>query len=164
MNDELPHIVVANEAKQFNGATGTALEGQVRSRLSARRAVAIFFSAILLIQALVTLLPIASEWYLVQASIVSRTMPKWAYVLTFLAGLQFVYSYLLNRIPDWSSLRVTSWVLVGYCCAFVLVASGLIAGGRGGTLSALLQITESLRPRAVVWTLALTCINGLIAT
>ncbi len=139
-----------------------SIDAQTQEKLNARKFVAVFFAVVLIGFAVISLLPAVLFWNELQQQVDTPPLPRWMYLSAFGVVLHVFYGLFLYLIPDWSTLRVTSWFLLTSCCCYALLASGMAVGGSGGVIPRFLQLPDSLRLKGVVWLLALTCLHSLL--
>jgi hypothetical protein len=102
--------------------------------------------------ALFQTLPILRHIDLVQA-------PNWARLVALLVVMQLVAAIQLASLPDWSTTRVTMFLLAGVATLYGLVLGMLMVTPQGGTL---IWDLNDVRDKAPLWCVASLLLLGLL--
>ncbi len=130
---------------------------------SDRRVLARFFAFTVCMVALINLLPAFIDGYTWYHAVETTILPRWIYLLVFVAAVHVIYAVLLFQIPDWSTLRAVSIALLGIAFVFGLFSTSLLFEGGGGIVTNFLGLSYSIVQRAVIWCVAMLCLSTLMS-
>ena len=130
---------------------------------SDRRVLARFFAFTVCMVAMINLLPAFIDGYAWYQAIETTILPRWIYLLVFVAAVHVIYAVLLFQIPDWSTLRAVSIALLGIAFVFGLFSTSLLFEGGGGIITNFLGLSYSIVQRAVIWCVAMLCLSTLMS-
>lgn len=130
---------------------------------SDRRVLARFFAFTVCMVAMINLLPAFIDAYSWYHAIETTILPRWIYLLVFVAAVHVIYAVLLFQIPDWSTLRAVSIALLGIAFVFGLFSTSLLFEGGGGIITNFLGLSYSIVQRAVIWCVAMLCLSTLMS-
>jgi hypothetical protein len=97
-------------------------------------------------------------------SVESTGIPRWAWILFLLGGIQIGYAVYLCQLPDWASVWVVSIVTLGLATAYaMLLGILLLSDGQSQVLRALELTTRSTGHQATGWCVIMLSITILLA-
>ncbi len=158
----------APSAFELHDSEEVALEAQswqerVLLSNSDRRVLARFFAYTVCMVAMINLLPAFIDGYTWYHAVETTILPRWIYLLVFVAAVHVIYAVLLFQIPDWSTLRAVSIALLGIAFVFGLFSTSLLFEGGGGIITNFLGLSYSIVQRAVIWCVAMLCLSTLMS-
>lgn len=151
------------EAANASGGTRDPLRRRAALNLSGRRRVARYFAIALVFSAAISSIPAVIECVRWNSAVNPPLLARWIYLLFFFSFLQIAYACLLVLLPDWSTLRVTSWFLLVCCCCQACLVSVLALAGPQGWWTGWLQLSPLLRWKGVLWILAVVCLDAILS-
>ena len=122
-----------------------------RDRILLSKIAAVF----IIVVGLINLVPGIYHWYLWAQEPLASELPRWIYMLIFLAVIHLLYAVFVLQVPDWSALRAVSVVmlLVAAVCGFISV--GIVLGGASSPTVRFLGIHYSMLNSAIIWCVAM---------
>ena len=89
---------------------------------------------------------------------------RWIQVLLFITGIQIAYALYLVQLPDWSSVRVVSLVLMLVTAAYAMVLGVAIMSKEQSHIVRALDLIGRLQGgKALSWCFLMLCLTGSVA-
>ena len=88
---------------------------------------------------------------------------RWSYILIFFSAIQFLYALFLNQIPDWTSTRFISYLMLGMTVFTTFLLSVSMFSGSDSSLFRFLQLSISERGKVSGWLLVMLIAFGMMS-
>lgn len=88
---------------------------------------------------------------------------RWSYMLIFFSAIQFLYALFLSQIPDWTSTRFVSYLMLGMTVFTTFLLSVSMLSGSDSSLFRFLELSISERGKVSGWLLVMLIGFGLMS-
>lgn len=88
---------------------------------------------------------------------------RWSYMLIFFSAIQFLYALFLSQIPDWTSTRFVSYLMLGMTVFTTFLLSVSMLSGSDSSLFRFLELSVSERGKVSGWLLVMLIGFGLMS-
>lgn len=114
-----------------------------------------FFGMFLLAVAVINMAPAIYHWYSWSTETLVGNLPRWTYLLIFVASLHVIYAIFVLQIADWSTLNAVSAVMLVVAAFFGFVSASLTLGGGNSAVAAFLDLPFAMMRNAIIWCIAM---------
>lgn len=88
---------------------------------------------------------------------------RWSYMLIFFSAIQFLYALFLSQIPDWTSTRFVSYLMLGMTVFTTFLLSVSMLSGSDSSLFRFLELSISERGKVSGWLLVMLIGFGMMS-
>lgn len=140
--------------------------GRGPQRESDNRVLARFFALCLVAIGMMTLFPVVYFWLTNPADSVGPTVQslgwtRWAYILVFLAAVNWIYSVYVFQVVDFGAFEALAAVLLVMTCVYGFAGMSLTLAGVESQVAKFLQLPSSWIQKATIWVGVMFGVNAL---